>query len=64
MEAQSRDRMYCLRGSAIRVQTLVLDAQHGPSPAHTAAEHGVSEVQVREAHAFCQDSLPLICERG
>ena len=41
-----------LRGTGIRVQTLVLDTQQGLTPAETAAEYGVSEAQVREAHAF------------
>ena len=41
-----------LRGSAIRVQTVVLDAEQGLTPGETAAEYGVSEAQVREAHAF------------
>ena len=41
-----------LRGTGIRVQTLVLDAQQGASPAETAAEYGVSEAQVHEAQAF------------
>jgi uncharacterized protein (DUF433 family) len=41
-----------LRGTGIRVQTVVLDAQQGASPAETAAEYGVSETQVREAQAF------------
>jgi uncharacterized protein (DUF433 family) len=41
-----------LRGTGIRVQTVVLDAEQGLTPAETAAEYGVSEAQVREAHAF------------
>lgn len=41
-----------VRGTGIRVQTLVLDALQGLSPAETAAEYGLSEAQVREARAF------------
>ena len=41
-----------LRGTGIRVQTVVLDAEQGLTPAETAAEYGMSEAQVREVHAF------------
>ena len=49
-----------LRGSGVRVQTIVLDSSQGIDPAETAQEYGVSEAQVREALAFYDAHRPEI----
>jgi len=43
-----------LRGTGIRVQTLVMEKKEGASPEEIAAEHELEVAQVREAHAFYQ----------
>jgi len=43
-----------VRGSGIRVQTLMVAArQWGMTPTQIAAEYGLTEAQVRDALAFC-----------
>lgn len=41
-----------IRGTNIRVQTLVIDTQHGLSPAQIAVEYELDVERVREALAF------------
>ena len=41
-----------LRGSGLRVQTLVVDAQQGLSPEQIADEYDLEVTRVREAQAF------------
>ena len=50
-----------LRGTSIRVQTILLAVQQwGLSPEQVAAEYGLSKTQVREALAFCEAHRPEI----
>ena len=43
-----------LRGSGLRVQTLVLESQHGLTPEQIAQEYDLDIARVREALAFYQ----------
>lgn len=49
-----------LRGSGVRVLTIVLDSHQGIAPAETAREYGVTVAQVREALAFYEAHRPEI----
>jgi uncharacterized protein (DUF433 family) len=41
-----------IRGTAIRVQTIVMDFQNGLNPEQIAAEYQLDENRIREAQAF------------
>src|ERR1035437_9824547 len=49
-----------LRGTGIRVQTMVVDAQTGVAPEDTAAEYVIDVARVREALAFYDAHRPEI----
>jgi len=49
-----------IRGTGVRVQTIVLDAQMGMNPEHIAAEYELDMNRIREAQAFYNAHRPEI----
>lgn len=49
-----------IRGTGIRVQTIVVETQQGLSPDQIAVDHGLEPRQVREAQAFYSAHRPEI----